>query len=106
MDVNIASWDQEVIGARKPVLVFFHSSSSPDCQQLYPVISSVHGTLRGQLKVARVNLEENASLAMRYRIEGVPALMVFQNGLLAETLSSEAVASHNGLKAELLDYCK
>lgn len=105
MDVTIATWDQEVVGEVKPVLVFFHSPSSGACQQLYPVVSGVHESFRGQLKVARVDLEENASLAMRHRIESVPTLMIFQNGLLAETLKTETTASFAELKSKMIAYC-
>ncbi len=105
MDVSVADWDKEVVGSRKPVLVFFHSPASAACQQIYPVLSDVHETFRGQLKVARVDLDANASLAMRHRIDGVPSLVVFQNGLLAETLGHEDAVSFNGLKGKLIAYC-
>ncbi len=105
MDVSVANWSEEVIGASKPVLVFFHSSHSSACQQLYPVISGVHESYRGKLKVARVDLDSNASLAMQHRIEGVPTLMLFRDGLLAETLDGEVSGSFNALKEKLVAYC-
>ena len=105
MDVSVANWDEEVVAARRPVLVFFHSPTSGACQQIFPVVTDVHETFRGQLKVACVNLEANASLAMRHRIEGVPSLVVFRNGLLEETIAPEVLGNFNSLKGKLVAYC-
>lgn len=106
MDVSVANWDKEVVAARKPVLVFFHSPNSGACQQIFPVVTDVHETFRGQLKVACVDLDANASLAMRHRIEGVPSLVVFRNGLLEETLAPEEMGNFNTLKGKLVAYCE
>lgn len=105
MEVSVANWDDEVVGESKPVLVLFYSSANVDTESVKAAVAGVQGSYRGQLKVACVDLDANASLAMRHRIERVPTLMVFHHGLQAETLAPEVSTSFNALKSSLAAYC-
>ena len=105
VDVTLADWDQQVIHERKPVLVFFNTPGSAACAALEPIIADTQKALQGQIKVARINLSGNASLAMRYRIAGSPALLLFKNGLLTETLNPAQIQDFMDLESKLAVHC-
>ena len=105
VDVHVDSWTKEVVGSLRPVLVFFHSPSSAECQRLYPVLSDANDVLKGRVKFARIELASNASLGMQYQIGTTPSLVMFKNGLMLDTIEQESLRDFNTLEKRLLAYC-
>ena len=72
-------FEQEVINSEIPVLVDFWAPWCGPCKMLLPTIEELAGELT-DVKVYKVNVDEEGALAERYRIMTIPSLLVFKNG--------------------------
>ena len=70
---------QEVLHAQQPVLVDFWASWCGPCMALAPTIDEIAGE-QTQVKVGKVNVDEQPELARQYRIMSIPTLMLFKDG--------------------------
>lgn len=75
------NFDHEVLMSDRPVLVDFWASWCGPCRALAPTIDEIAEEQK-QIKVGKVNVDEQPDLAQRYRIMSIPTLMVFQQGEL------------------------
>jgi thioredoxin 1 len=80
VEINDASFDQEVLQSEVPVLVDFWAVWCGPCKAIGPTVDSIASSFAGKLKVAKINVDENTAAASRYRIQAIPALMFFKNG--------------------------
>ncbi len=78
---NFAS---EVEQSKLPVLVDFWATWCPPCRMLAPVVSALAEEYDGRIKVGKVNVDEEAELAMRFGITSIPTLILFKNGEIAK----------------------
>jgi thioredoxin 1 len=90
LTVTDANFDAEVLKSDKPVLVDFWAPWCGPCIQLGPVIDQVADATVGKAKVAKVNVDESQQLAAKYRINSIPALLVFKGGELKEQLHTRS----------------
>jgi len=84
LDVNDATFDQEVLKSEQPVLVDFWAVWCGPCKAIAPIVDSVAATFAGKLKVIKVNVDENGATTSRYGIRGIPALLFFKNGQVVD----------------------
>ena len=75
---------QEVLGSDKTVLVDFWASWCGPCRMLSPVVDEV-AQERPDVKVCKVNIDDEQALAVEYGVMSIPTLMVFQNGKAVHT---------------------
>ena len=74
------NFEEEVLKSDKPVLVDFWATWCGPCRMLAPVIAQVAEEREGQIKVGKVDVDEEPELAVRYGISSIPTLMVFEDG--------------------------
>jgi thioredoxin 1 len=84
LDLTDQNWEAEVIASPQAVLVDFWADWCVPCKTLLPSIEAVAKQFDGRLKVAKLNVEENAQVPFRYNITTLPTLMVFKKGQVAE----------------------
>ena len=80
--VTADNFEQEVLRSEKTVLVDFWAAWCGPCKMLSPVVEQV-AEERPDVKVCKINVDDEQELAVRYGIMSIPALLVFRNGELA-----------------------
>jgi thioredoxin 1 len=84
LEVNDANFDQEVLRSEQPVLVDFWAVWCGPCKAIAPIVDGVAAAYAGKLKVAKVNVDQNGATPSRYGIRGIPALLFFKGGKVAD----------------------
>jgi len=85
--VSEGSFEQEVLKAEIPVLVDFTAVWCGPCKMLEPVVEKLAQEWNGKVKVLKLDVDDNPTLAMDYQVMGVPTLMLFMNGKPVERVS-------------------
>jgi thioredoxin 1 len=78
--VTTKTWDSEVIKSDLPVFVDFWAEWCGPCRMVAPAVEQIGKLMAGKLKVAKVNVDENPEIAMKYGIQSIPSLLVFRGG--------------------------
>jgi len=84
LEVSDSTFDQEVLRSEQPVLVDFWAVWCGPCRAIAPVVDSLATTYTGKLKVAKMNVDENGATPSRYGIRGIPTLLFFKGGKVAD----------------------
>ena len=86
--INITknSFDHEVVRSEQKVLLDFWAPWCGPCRMLAPAVAQIAEEYEGKAKVGKVNVDDEPELAARFGISGIPTVLVFKNGQLAETL--------------------
>jgi len=85
-EVNDASFEQDVLKSDQPVLVDFWASWCGPCRALAPIVDQVAETYNGKLKVMKMDVDRNNATPGKYGIRGIPALLIFKDGKVAEQI--------------------
>lgn len=73
-----------LIGGATPVLVDFWAAWCNPCRMLMPIVDTLAAEYDGRVTVAKVDVDENPTLAARYGISTIPCLILFKNGQIVE----------------------
>ena len=86
LEVTDATFDQEVLQSAQPVLVDFWAGWCGPCKAIAPSVDAVATAYAGRLKVTKVNVDQNGAAPSRFGIRGIPALLFFKGGKVADQL--------------------
>ena len=78
--INENNFEQEVLKSELPVLVDFWATWCGPCKMLAPTVAKIAEEQEGKIKVAKVDVDDNQALAVKYGISSIPTLMVFVDG--------------------------
>src|SRR5947208_16624062 len=78
--VKTGDFDQEVLQSEKPVLVDFWAEWCGPCHAVSPVLDKIAAEREGELKLVKVNIDEEQELAMRYGVQSIPMMVLFKAG--------------------------
>ena len=83
--VTDSSFDHDVIGASRPVLVDFWAEWCNPCKQIGPALEEIATEFGDKITVAKLNIDENPQTPTKYGVRGIPTLMIFRDGQVAAT---------------------
>ncbi|HPD64702.1 MAG TPA: thioredoxin [Bacteroidia bacterium] len=86
LELTSANFENEVIKSEIPVLVDFWAEWCGPCRMISPIVDSLATELQGQLKVGKVNVDNENQIAGKYGIRNIPTLLVFKNGEVVDKI--------------------
>ena len=85
IQVTDANFDSEVLKCDLPVLVDFWAPWCGPCRAMGPIIDELAAEYTGQIKICKMNVDENSASPSKFGIRAIPTLMIFMDGELAAT---------------------
>ncbi|MGV7220769.1 MAG: thioredoxin TrxA [Nitrospinales bacterium] len=80
------AFDEEVLKSEKPALVDFWAEWCQPCKVLAPTIEELANEFAGKIVVGKLNVDDNPETATKYGIRGIPTLLLFKNGEVAQQM--------------------
>ena len=86
--VSDSNFQTEVLDASKtqPVMVDFWAEWCGPCRALSPTVDAIAAERAGKLKVVKMNVDENMNTPGKYNVRGIPTLLIFKGGQVAEQI--------------------
>jgi thioredoxin 1 len=75
-----STFDESVNSSDRPVVVDFWAEWCGPCKAITPILTEIADELGDQVTIAKVNVDDNPDLAMRYNVMSIPTLLVFSGG--------------------------
>lgn len=85
-DVTDQSFEQEVLKSDQPVLVDFWAEWCGPCKRLAPTIDALAADYAGKVTIGKLNVDENPGTASKFQIRGIPAVLLFKDGAVVESV--------------------
>ena len=78
--VTDSNFDNDVLASSEPVVVDFWAEWCGPCRLISPALEEIATELDGQVKIAKLNVDENPDVTIRYGVRSIPTLIMFKNG--------------------------
>ena len=85
LKITSENFESEVLQSNKPVVIDFYADWCGPCKMMSPIIDKIAEELGENVKVGKVNSDENMELAEKYGIMSIPTIMIFKDGNLDKT---------------------
>jgi thioredoxin 1 len=99
VDLTQENFAAEVLKASTPVLVEFWAEWCGPCKMIGPVLDELAGEYAGQVKIGKVNIDQQQALAAQYGVRAIPTLLLFHKGEVADQMVG--LRSKRDLKASI-----
>jgi thioredoxin 1 len=83
--VTDSSFQADVLGADKPVLVDFWAEWCGPCRMIAPALEELSNELGDKVQIVKLNIDENPEAPGRYGVRGIPTMILFKDGQPAAT---------------------
>jgi thioredoxin 1 len=98
--ISESTFHEQVLHSALPVLVDYSAEWCGPCKMMAPALEESAERYAGRLDVAKIDVDENAALAARYHVRGIPTLMLFKGG---EVVASKVGAMSKAQLAAFID---
>jgi thioredoxin 1 len=78
--VTDSTFDQDVLQAGQPVVVDFWAEWCGPCKMIAPALDEISTEMAGKVTIAKLNIDENPDVAMRFGVRSIPTLILFKEG--------------------------
>lgn len=79
LKITSENFEKEVLNSEKPVVVDFYADWCGPCKMMGPIIDELANE-NNNIKVGKVNVDDNQNLAVKYDIMSIPTIIIFKNG--------------------------
>ena len=83
--VTDSSFQTDVLGAEGPVVVDFWADWCGPCKQIAPALEEISAEMGDRVTIAKINIDDNPETPNNYGVRGIPTLIMFKNGEVADT---------------------
>ena len=80
------TFDQEVLKSDKPVLVDFWAEWCMPCKMIAPIMEELAKDYNGQVKIAKLDIDENNQTASQFQVMSIPSLLLYKDGEVVERI--------------------
>ncbi len=80
INLNENNFEEEVLKSEKTVLIDFWASWCGPCRMMSPVIDSIAEEMKDDVKVCKINIDEQQNLAVKYNVMSIPTFVVIKEG--------------------------
>jgi len=84
--LTTSTFDELVNSSETPIVVDFWAEWCGPCKMIAPILSEIAAEQAGKVTIAKLNVDENPDLAMRFNVMSIPTLLVFHKGEVAKRL--------------------
>lgn len=85
ISVSDESFEADVIGSSKPVLVDFWASWCAPCKAIAPSLEEISNELGEEITIAKINIDDNPLTPSKFGVRGIPTMMIFKDGKVVST---------------------
>ena len=84
--LSSSTFNEVIASADTPVVVDFWAEWCGPCKMIAPILADIASEQKGKVTIAKLNVDDNPDLAMKYNVMSIPTLLVFHNGEVAKRL--------------------
>ena len=94
INVTDSSFDEEILQSDQPVLVDFWAPWCGPCKSIAPVLEQIAEEFAEDMKIAKMNVDDNPETPTQYNVKGIPNIVFFKNGEVVEQIVGAVPKEH------------